>query len=113
MVTDYTNPAWIVQEFNNMCTSEGQRYLEAKDLDNEKEMHDALVKFGIGLGVVSEWTIKYLLYRYDSYNNTDDSIFVNLWERLCKSSLRHQLKQIGFSCNKNYGTDHIAQQNNT
>ena len=111
MVTDYTNPAWIVQEFNNMCTSEGQRYLEAKDLDNEKEMHDALVKFGIGLGVVSEWTIKYLLYRYDSYNNTDDSTFVNLWERLCKSSLRHQLKQIGFSCNKNYGTDHIAQQN--
>lgn len=74
-------------------------------------MHDALVKFGIGLGVVSEWTVKYLLYRYDNYNGVDDSTFVHLWERLCKSSLCNQLKQIGFLCDKNYGTDYIAKQN--
>lgn len=101
MKKDYKNAAWVVDLFNR-CVSKGNEYLEAKELDDDRNMHLALMDFGKDLGSVSEITVRYLLYQYDIVSDEDlskEDSFYTLWRKLCDSSLQPQLKQLGFSCN--------------
>lgn len=101
MKKDYKNATWVVDLFNR-CVLKGNEYLEAKELDDDQNMHLALMDFGKDLGSVSEITVRYLLYRYnivsdEELNGIDN--FYTLWRMLCDSSLQTQLMQLGFSCN--------------
>lgn len=99
MKKDYKNAPWIVELFNH-CITKGNKYLKAKELDDDQNMHLALMDFGKDLGSLSEITVRHLLYRYDNYEECDEEEdkFYSLWRRLCDSSLQPQLKQLGFSC---------------
>lgn len=100
MNKDYKNAAWIVDLFNR-CVSKGNEYLEAKELDDDRNMDLAFIDFGKDLGSISEITVRYLLYRYDNVNDEElsemDKFYI-LWRKLCNGSLRPQLMQLGFSC---------------
>lgn len=105
MKEDFKNAAWIVEMFNR-CITKGNEYLEAKELDDDRNMNLALMDFGKELGSLSEITIRHLLYMYDHYEepdtpDTQHDSFYALWRRLCNGSLQPQLKQLGFSCDPN------------
>lgn len=100
MNKDYKNAAWVVDLFNR-CVSKGNEFLEAKKLDDDRNMYLALMDFGKDLGSVSEITVRHLLYKYNIVNdeelrNMDN--FYSLWRKLCDSTLQSQLIQLGFSC---------------
>ena len=100
MNKDYKNAAWVVDLFNR-CVSKGNEFLEAKKLDDDRNMYLALMDFGKDLGSVSEITVRHLLYKYNIVNdeelrNMDN--FYSLWKKLCGSTLQSQLVQLGFSC---------------
>lgn len=100
MKKDYKNAAWIVDLFNH-CVSKGNKYIAAKQLDDDRNKHLALMDFGKDLGSVSEITVRHLLYKYSIANDDELSQkdnFYNLWSKLCDSSLQHQLIQLGFFC---------------
>ncbi len=99
MKKDYKNAAWIVDLFNR-CVQKGSDYLEAKELDDDYNMHLALMDFGKDLGSLSEITVRYLLYTHDNYEDPEGtySSFYILWRMLCGGSLRPQLIKLGFSC---------------
>lgn len=100
MNKDYKNAAWVVDLFNR-CILKGNEYLEGKELDDDYNMHLALMDFGKDLGSISEITVRYLIYRYNIANDDDLSKmdnFYSLWRKLCDSSLRPQLMQLGFYC---------------
>lgn len=104
MKKDYKNAAWVVDLFNR-CVSKGNEYLEAKELDNDRNMYLALMDFGKDLGSVSEIAVRYLLYKYDIVDDEEldqtDKFYV-LWRKLCDSSLQSQLMQLGFSCDSEH-----------
>ena len=99
MKKDYKNAPWIVELFTH-CITKGNTYLKAKELDDDQNMHLALMDFGKDLGSLSEITVRHLLYKYDKYEECDGEgdKFYSLWRRLCGGSLQPQLKQLGFSC---------------
>lgn len=100
MKKDYKNATWVVELFNR-CVSKGGEYLKAKELDDDRNMHLALMDFGKDLGSVSEITVRYLLYKYNiADGETLDQMdnFYVLWRKLCESNLQPQLIQLGFSC---------------
>lgn len=98
MKRDYKNAAWVVELFND-CVAKGNEYLEAKELDDDRNMRLALKDFGIALGSLSEIVVRYLLYQYDNYEDFGESSSFNcLWEMLCNRSLQPRLKQLGFYC---------------
>lgn len=100
MKKDYRNAAWVVELFNR-CITKGDEYMKAKELDDDWNMDLALMDFGKDLGSLSEITVRYLLYRYDDYEDPDEthSDFYTLWRNLCSGRLQPQLKKLGFSCN--------------
>jgi len=95
MKKDYKDAAWVVELFNN-CVAKGNEYLEAKELDDDRNMNLALMDFGKDIGSLSEVTVRYLLYRYDNYEEQDKVTFYDLWKKLCNGSLKPQLMQLGF-----------------
>lgn len=99
MKKDYKNAAWIVDLFNR-CIQKGSDYLKAKELDDDYNMHLALMDFGKDLGSLSEITVRHLLYIHDNYEDPEEtySNFYSLWRRLCNGNLRPQLIKLGFSC---------------
>lgn len=94
---DYKNASWIVSQYND-CIKRGRDFLEAVEFSNYKEMHSALLDFGTKLGMLSEWIVKYILYRYDNYEVPVDDAprFYTLWEQLGRGKCRDRLVRLGF-----------------